>query len=283
TDGVTTARAGLHPRRTRRFPWFDVLGGLAVAAFVAVILLDMGALGRPREEVSLHVDPEALAEGFREGVQWYGLYRGENKVGFSRMERRRRDDGYTLGQQIHLRPGQGPGPTQLSVDTELDLEFALQRFTVEVQGGPLPLTAVGERRGDTLHIEADGLPGGGVLDLPLAEPPVFDFSLGPLVMRNDLEPGDRFSFTHVDPLALTPAEGTLEYLGRDSLDVLGERVSAFHLRQLLPGMPPLELWVNALSEVLQQQLPLELVAVREPEAEATYGLTAPGLPAKDTP
>lgn len=239
------------------------------------MLLDFRALEAPREEVSLHVDPQALAEGFREGVQWYGLYRGEHKVGFSRTERRRRDEGYWLSNRIRVRPDAGPGPTLIEVQTELDADFVLVRFDVKVEGGPVPLTAEGELRGDTLHIEAQGLPGLPALDLPLREPPVFDFGLGPLVMRSDLEAGQRFSFTQVDPLGLTPREGTIEYLGRQSLDVLSEQVEAFHLRQTIEGLDPLQLWVNELGEVLQQELPLQLLAVREAEAEATYGMTAP--------
>lgn len=268
------------PRPPRAFPWFDVLGGLAVAAFVAVLLVDLRVLGRPRDEVSLHVDPAALAAGFREGVQWYGLHRGNEKLGFSRTEQRRRGSGYQLSQQIELRPTASAGVTRITIDTELDAAFVLERFTVEAEGGPLPLRAVGERRGDTLHVEAQGLPGLPALEIPLSQPPVFDFSLGPLVMTQDLRPGDRFTFTHVDPLALTPTVGSLEYLGRADVEVLGETVSAFHLRQALPGMPPLQLWINELGEVLQQELPLALLAVREAEAEATYGLLAPAAPQK---
>jgi hypothetical protein len=264
-----------------------VLGATAVAAFVAVLWVDHGALGRPRDEVSLHVDPAALAEGFREGVQWFGLYRGEHKVGYSRTEQRRRGDGYALSQQIAVRGTAGGRPTHIAIDTELDAAFALERFTVDASlgdgGGPAgagglagaTLHATGERRGDVLHVEARGLPGVDALDLPLREPPVFDFSLGPLVRSRDLRPGDRFTFAHVDPLALAPTEGTLEVLGHVEIDVLGERVEALHLRQRIPGAPPLQLWVNPLGEVLQQELPLELLAVREAEAQATYGLLAP--------
>ena len=68
TDPARAARAR-PPRRRRGIPWFDLVGGLAVAAFAAIMLLDFRALEAPREEVSLHVDPQALAEGFREGVQ----------------------------------------------------------------------------------------------------------------------------------------------------------------------------------------------------------------------
>ncbi len=274
TEGSVAAHPDSRRARRRELPWFDVLGGLAVAAFVVVVLLDFRALGRPRDEVSLRVDPQALAEGFREGVQWFGLYRGDEKVGFSRTEQRRRGTGYQLGQRIEIRAAAGAA-TSIRIDTELDAAFVLERFTVEALGGPIPLRAEGQRRGELLHIEAEGLPGITALDLPLREPPVFDFSLGPLVMTHDLQPGDRFAFTHVDPLGLVPSEGSLEYLGRADLDVLGETVSAFHLRQQLPGLPPLQLWINELGEVLQQELPLSLLAVREAEAQATYGSLAP--------
>jgi hypothetical protein len=288
TEGPRTLQASDRAKDglRRELPWFDVVGALVVAAFVAVLLVDLRVLGRPRDEVSLHVDPAALAEGFREGVQWYGLYRGQDKVGFSRTERRRRGNGngYQLSQVLELAPSStGAGLTRISVDTELDAAFALERFTVATEGGPIALRAEGERRGEQLHIEAEGVPGLQALDIPLHEPPVFDFSLGPLVMTHDLRPGDRFAFTHVDPLALTPTEGSLEYLGRADLDVLGERVSSFHLRQELPGLPPMQLWVNELGEVLQQELPLQLLAVREAEAQATYGLLAPAAPPEAAP
>jgi hypothetical protein len=270
-DVTHAAGAAVRRRGRRPWPWFDVLGGLCVAAFVAVVLVDLRALGRPQQEVSLHIDPQALAEGFREGVQWYGLYRGDEKVGFSRTERRRLGTGYQLVQRIRLRPGDRLGPSLIEVRTELSAAFVLERFTVRVDG-PVPLRAEGRREGDTLTIDTEGLPGVSQLALPLREPPVFDFSLGPLVMRRDLKPGDRFSYTLVDPLGLMPQEGSIEYLGRETIDVLGEEVSAFHLRQRLPGSPPLQLWVNELGEVLWQELPIQLMAVREAEAEATWDL-----------
>jgi hypothetical protein len=105
----------------------------------------------------------------------------------------------------------------------------------------------------------------------LQEPPVFDFSLGPLVMQQDLEPGDRFRFRHFDPTTGATAESTVELVGREPIDVLGERIEAFHLLQTVGGQQ-LHVWVNELGEVLREQLPWGIVSVRESEAEATYGL-----------
>ena len=61
-QGSTDDPRAAPPGPRRGLPWFDLLGGLAVAAFATLLLLDLGALARPREEISLRVDPRALAE-----------------------------------------------------------------------------------------------------------------------------------------------------------------------------------------------------------------------------
>ena len=94
-------------------------------------------------------------------------------------------------------------------------------------------------------------------------------------MRSDLEPGQRFSFEHFDPATLSTQEASIEYLGRDDVMVMGERFTAHHLRQELAGQV-LESWVNDLGEVLREELPGGLMAVRESEAEATWGIERAG-------
>lgn len=246
---------------------------LALFALLTTLLVDRAQLGRPTEEISLELSPEALAAGFREGVQWQGLYRDDEKVGFVRLQRRRTDDGYRLDQATVLRMADGT-TAQVSVQTDLDPAFALQSFTASAEQ-PVSVRVRGTWVGDGLQIEAEGLPGLERQHLPMAEPPAFGFSLAPIAARSDLQPGDRFTFTHFDPMTLSSREGAVEMLGREPLDVLGERVSALHLRQEIAGQT-LEVWVNELGEVLREQMPTGLVAVREPEAEATWGLAGPG-------
>ncbi len=251
---------------------FDTLGVLAVVAFVTTLLSDRSGLSGAQEEVSLHVDPQALADGFREGTAWHGLYRDGAKVGYSRTERRRRGDGYENDNTLVLPVPGLDGHQTITVHTEMDATFTLSRFSARTSGGPLDVVADGRFTDGVLAVTIQGLPGGELSQrLPMDEPPQLDQSFLPLVSRDDLTPGDRFSFTHFDPLSASETTALIQVVGHDSLVVLGEEVQALHLRQNIAGQD-LDVWVNALGEVLKQTLPGGLVAVRESEAEATWGL-----------
>lgn len=234
-----------------------------------------GGLTAPRTEVSLHVDPQALADGFREGVTWHGLYRDGEHVGFSRTGRRRTATGYSTVHTVVIPSPGGTGHQTIEVLTLLDDQFVLERFEATVSGGPISASAAGWWEPGVLNLQLLGLPGGETTTkLAMDEPPRMDQSFIPIVGRDDLAPGDRFSFTHFDPLGTAPATAIVEVVGREPLDILGERTEALHLRQQMAGQV-LEIWVNELGEVLQQQLPTGLLAVRESEAEATWGVLSP--------
>lgn len=259
--------------RLRDISAFDVLGLAAVLGFLLVVSADVAELRWRNVEDTLEVDPAALAEGFREGVEWHAIYDDAHKLGWSRLERRRLEDGFELSSHTRLR-GRDPAPgSEIDVTTVLGPAFELRRFHARVQAGLGQLEAEGVMGEGVLVIDVTGtLLGeqGQHLELPV-ERPTFDFSLRPLVMRADLEPGQRFSFEHFDPTTLSTRESTIEYLGRDEVTVMGELVRAHHLRQELAGQS-LESWVNDLGEVLREELPGGLTAVRETEAEATWGM-----------
>jgi hypothetical protein len=86
-----------------------------------------------------------------------------------------------------------------------------------------------------------------------------------------LEPGARFRFFVFDPLTRREQPVEIEVVGPESLQVLGHLVPATHIRQRVNGMV-LDGWVNQRGEMLKQELGLGLVAVRETEEEARFGL-----------
>lgn len=250
-----------------------MLGILAVLALGVVLVTDLAELRWRNTQATLDVDPAALADGFREGVEWHGIYDDAHKIGYSRLERRRLDDGYELSSYTRLLGGGIGGESAIDVTTVLGPAFELRSFEADVEAGLGGLQARGTMGDDALAVDVTGTLLGEQakhLELPV-ERPTFDFSLRPLVMRADLEPGQRFSFEHFDPTSLSTRESTIEYVGRDEVTVMGELVIAHRLRQELAGQV-LESWVNDLGEVLREELPGGLTAVRETEAEATWGV-----------
>ena len=250
---------------------FDAVGIVAVLGFAAALGSEYGVLSRSKAEVSLHLDPEALSAGFREGVSWHGLYREGTKIGYSRTERSRQADGYRTEHTMVL-PVPGLSGTQtIAIITELDATFTLERFSASVRDGPLPVSASGRWDNGAVHVTVKGLPGGEqTTTLPMAEAPQMDQSFLPLATRKDLTPGMRLSFTHFDPLTASESTAVVEVVGPEAIDILGESTDALHVRQELSGQV-LDVWINPLGEVLKQTLPGGLLAIRESEAEATWG------------
>ncbi|MEM6995732.1 MAG: hypothetical protein AAF721_34805 [Myxococcota bacterium] len=268
------------PGKRRRLGRFDVLGVVSLLAFAATLWSGRSGLLEAQPEVSLHLDPQALAEGFREGTAWHGLYRDGAKVGFSRTQRRRADDGYENDHTLVLPVVSGEGLQTLHVRTELDATFTLARFSADATGGPIDVAARGSWADGVLSIVVEGLPGGALTqELPMPEAPQMDQSFLPLASRDDLKAGDRFTFTHFDPLSASPSKATVVVVGTESLDLLGDTVQALRLRQEIGGQL-LDVWVNELGEVLQQTLPGGLTAKRESEAQATWGVLIAGAPAQ---
>jgi hypothetical protein len=262
-------------RSRRRLPLFDALGVAALLAFLGTVAADLAELRRDASETPLVVDPAETAAGFREGIEWQGIYdAADRKVGYVRVERRRVGDGWTLESLTTLR--RDGAPARIEVRAELSPALALRSFSAEVSGEAGSVSAVGRVEQERLRVEVGGLPvtdGSRTLDLP-ADHAALGFSWHALVQRADLRPGRRFSFERFDLGSLGAGKVGVEYLGRDRVVVMGEEVLAHHLRQEVLG-EAFNVWVNDLGEALREELPGGYVAVRESEAEATYALEQP--------
>jgi hypothetical protein len=260
-------------KKPTRSPVFDVLGTASMLAFVVVIAIDFGELRWSTREVELEPAPTQLAEGFREGVAWYGLYIRDSKVGFLRVDRRRRGAGFAMRSRTLLEMTFMGRLQRITVDldTELDSAMTLERFAVDVASELVTLTATGRWTDGRLELEMSTAGYEEQRILPLEKPPALDINLRTLLMQRRPNPGDVFHVDSFDPVSLTPRTVELQYLGRDQVAVVDAQVSAHRFRQVVAGQI-LEVWVNDLGEVLREQLPLGVIAVRETEAVATFEL-----------
>lgn len=252
---------------------FDVFGIVAVVAMGVSFVFLVREHGTGFGELELEISQEDLESGFREGYEYHAIYSGSNKIGTLRTERRRNGDGYRLRSEMELHislAGLASHRTQTEVDAFLDAGFRLQRFTATTRGGALELALEGQWNGRAMVVT--GLPGEAqarAFELP--EAPFILPSLRPVLMRKRLERGDRVTFQYYDPIGQQPIETDVTFLGRERVELMGTTVEAFHFRQTALGQQS-EVWVNALGEVLVEELPLGMRAIREPEAEAKYGL-----------
>lgn len=252
---------------------FDFFGVISVLAFAAAIAADYGELAWPAREIELEPAAAELADGFRPGVAWYGLYQRDAKVGFLRIDRRRRGDGFEMRSRTVLEISMAGRrhPLAVDVDASLDGAMAVRRFEVTVSGDLVRVAAEGRWSDDRLELVVRAGDSEQRRTVRRDRPPVLDVNLGAQLMRQRPAPGERLRFDQFDPLTLSTTTVELEYLGRDRIAVVDAEVPAHRLRQRVAGQW-LQIWVNDLGEVLREELPIGLVAVRETEAVATFEL-----------
>jgi hypothetical protein len=256
---------------------FDLLGIVSVIAFCAVMIVDGREFGWSRRELALQPATEDLAIGFRPGVSWYGLYLGDTKVGYSRLERRRLGDGYAMRNHTLLSVAVMGSPREVSVQIESELgpEMALRSFEAEMTSPLMSIEASGRWRNGELELVLRSAELEQRRTVELDRPPALDNNLRSLLMRSKPSPGDVLQFDYFDPMSLSTRKLEIEYMGIDQLGLVDAKVPAHRLRQRVAGAT-LNSWVNDLGEVLRQEMPLGVVLVRETEAEATFGVTAEG-------
>jgi len=253
---------------------FDLCGLLSVVFFGVVLAVDLPRLGFLPVEVELQPSPEQMQTGFREGVSWYGLYVDEAKVGFVRKEQRRSGGDRIVRSAAVLDLDVMGSEHRVRVDLAATMNrmHELERVELSVIGGVLDVRlegkVVGSRLGMTLELA-------GVehqMAYDLERPPTIGIGAYWMVLRRNPEPGSRITVEVFDPLTASPRPMVLEYEGPDELALIDGAVPAHHIRRRLEGMTA-EVWVNDVGEVLREQLPFGVTAVRETESDATWGFT----------
>jgi transglutaminase-like putative cysteine protease len=252
---------------------FDIAGIIAVLLFAVVTVNELGVLRWSQQEMAVEVSAEDLDDGFHEGVAWHGYYMRGAKVGFSRLEQRREAGGFRILSYslFDLQVMRTSRRLELELEAMLDQELALRSFEVSLDSDFTKLEASGEVLTDRIDVV---IRTGGIEEqtsLPIERPPSFAFNLRPALMRQSPQQGQRIEYDYFDPATLTTRKMTIEYLGLDRVNVMGEDVEAHHLRQEVSGQI-LDAWVNDLGDVLREELAIGITAVRETEADATYGL-----------
>ncbi|MDX9722189.1 MAG: transglutaminase-like domain-containing protein [Myxococcota bacterium] len=252
---------------------FDLIGVISVLAMLTSLALLVAHNETGFGELGVELTQEDLAAGFREGIEVHALYMGAEKVGTLRTEKRRDGNGYRIDSSMQLSVSTGFFKQRLRSEllSRLDEGFRLQEFELSLDSAILELELEGRWDGSAMVIT--GLPGEtSSVALEMPEAPLILPSLRPVMMRKRLEPGSKTSLDYFDPLSQSRVRLDVVFVGNESIEVMGRLVNAFHFKEMALGRAT-DVWVNELGEVLIEDLPMGFRAVREPEAEAEYGLS----------
>lgn len=256
----------------RRWAW-EIAGAGCVATFGASLY----ALNTTTSQ-SAAAEAEALVPGtdLRAGDEWLGLYFQDRKIGLTRIHKTPRPDGrwdFRIESTLKLESLGVPARAELELHAHLAPDRALESFELALRTGSQDFRADGKVEAGRLQL---GLTTGGERverTLEMSAPPVLRDLLGPALSREPLTPGRRLTVPGFDPWTMSASPMEIEIVGPDTLVLMAQEVPATRIRQRLDGLT-LDAWVNERGEMLRQELPLGLVAVRQSEEEARWGMAS---------
>ena len=256
--------------RVRSLSW-ELAGALCLAIF-GVSLWRLSAASTDRAAA----EADTLAPGgeLRAGDEWIGLYFQDRKIGLTRISKTPQAEGrweYRIESTLKLEALGVPAKAELELHAHLGADRALTGFQLALRTGAQDFRADGRVEGQVLHLGVTTAGERTERTLALPAPPILRDLIGPALAREALTPGRRLTLPGFDPWTLSASALEVEVVGPDTVVMMAQEVPATHIRLHLDGLI-LDAWLNERGEMLRQELPLGLVAVRQSEEEARWGM-----------
>ncbi len=262
---------------------FDLFGLAVVAAWLAWIGSQALEGVQVTRAESITLSPEDISRGWRDGEEWQGIYLKGQKVGYLKMKKWQEGDLYRIESDmtLHLTVMKTRQKIKSLTKATLDKDMILQDFQLQVGSGPARMEMRGKVQNQVVTLEIDSAGSVQTEIIKLNSPPRLEFSLKPLLMRQDLKVGEVTTLRFFDPTSMAEQDLSIEYRGKETIQVMEQEVQSHHFIQTLAGNR-MKLWTNDIGEVLREELPMGLMGLRESSAEARYGLTSGQNNAQDT-
>jgi len=241
--------------------------GVAIVLFwclMNVLLVKRQFWARPAL-ITLH-SSEKITEAMDE---WWGIfYRGE-KIGYAHQTINPNSTGYTIHDQSNLRL-QLLGKTQevsTRVNTDVDQEWALERFDFQLASADVNFRARGKARAGYLDLEIDSAGYTSKKVIALHQRPYLLAALKPYVVTQQLEPGKQHYFSTFDPATLSQQVTTVTIEGREYLRLGARLEPAIRIRQQFKGISVTS-WLDGSGRTLKEESPAGLSMLRQSAQEA---------------
>ena len=211
-----------------------------------------------------------LADLQTPSVDQMGIYRGRERIGRARAERRRRPDGgYEIEGVFEI---QSPiliyaRPTPLSVEVLLSLNRAMALERVDVLlDAVIFARLVGTVEDDAIVFETVEGKSIGPLRIPFNRREMFGHMMMPMMSGRKLSVGDRWEMKVLPMMPLVGAQrATMVVKAFEEVEIDGKKHKAYRVEQRLGELDNMtySAWVSADGVVLRQEMPYGLTLVRE--------------------
>lgn len=246
------------------------VGRLAVVAVWVALLLALARSQWPSAQEPVQA-PAASGAGATDDA-WMGVYMRGQKVGYSHSRMTPIDGGYRLEETSFLRLSvlDQVQTVRVAIDATTTPAFAVQSFTVALDGGLGVFDVRGAVEGQTLVLHMASGADATEQRIPLTEPIYLPSSARAHLLASALAPGRTLTLRVFDPSALEHQPLRMDVLGRAPLTLDGTTLDAWKVRETFRGMET-SVWLDDAGHTLREEGPLNMVVQRE---DATRAVSA---------
>ena len=228
----------------------------------------------------LQASPNLATDLARYGSEavWRGLYYRGEKIGFTVGQTVPTENGFELQEDGLLQMSLLGATTAATIRTtaRVDSAFALREFDFSLDPGTGAVHVKGEIAGLRLTL---AITSGGVTRTEtreLAEPPALSLNLPRVLASGGLVPGKRHEWTIFDPATLSNAPMVITVGSRELVRGLPVPTPAFRIEMEFAGLRTTS-WITDTGDVVREESPLGLIAVRESAENARAMAVSPQM------
>jgi transglutaminase-like putative cysteine protease len=214
----------------------------------------------------LQASPNLATDLARYGSEavWRGVYYRGEKIGFTVGQTIATADGFELQEDGRLQMVLLGATTAATLRTtaRVDASFALREFSFSLDPGTGPIEVRGRVDGRRLTLAVTGAGATRTEVRELAEAPALSLNLPRVLANGGLVPGRRSQWTVFDPATLSNAPMVITVGERELVRGLPVPVPAFRVEMEFAGLRTTS-WVTDTGEIVREESPLGLIAVRE--------------------
>jgi len=231
---------------------FWILGWVFLLGFTTLFMIRLGVVeklfSRPRTLAAADIKASAGKES------WMNIYQGNNKIGFSHAGFSTDMDGYRLQETVHMRINTMGMVQDINLKTRgrLKPDFSLADFDFEINSGLFNFNVSGSVSGDVLTVRTKSAGTSRRTDIPLKAKPYLLPAITAALAASELNTGDRYSFDIFDPATMGQSPVTVEVMGREDVEIMGDQSSATKVALNFKGTSQLA-WIGEGGDILKEK------------------------------
>lgn len=246
----------------KAIPWtIGIFSGM-LFIFLMSIRLDIW----PVRQDALRPEPSEIMEK----ESWMDIYRHNEKIGYSHRRLKKINDGFKLQENTRLKLNIMGMIQDIQITTTADLNanHSLAAFTFDLNSGPFDFAVRGKVQNNVLKIFMEDRE----LDIPLHEP-IFLLSsvLNPATVKA-LPIGRTADFEVFDPSTLGKRQVRITRIGRETVDITGQSVSAERFTMETLGMIQ-SAWINDDGETIAETGPMGIRLTKSDRQKSSQGFS----------